>query len=116
MKTLKEDIEQGWVYPVSLLGEDIFIVVHDKEYPVISTWNAFDAIICTRVTDTITEWKEFVENNIHEFTVYNLKGGEVDLEKAYKEYNSNPECWTLDYENKFRRELCYQKKQKSLSL
>jgi hypothetical protein len=103
MKILNEDIELGWVYPTPLLGESIFIVVHDKEYSVISTWNAYDAIICTRVTSTITRWKEFVENNINEFRVYNLKGGEIDLEKAYKEYNSNPECWTIDYDNKFRR-------------
>jgi len=103
MKTLKDDIEQGWIYPIPLLGEDIFIVVRDKECAVISSWNAFDAIICTRVTDTTTEWKEFVENNIHEFAVYNLKGREVDLEKAYNIFNNDPECWTLDYENKFRR-------------
>jgi hypothetical protein len=103
MKTLKEDIEQGWVYPVSLLGESIFIVVYNKEHSVISTWNAYDAIICTRVTSTITRWKEFVINNIKEFRVYNLKGGEIDLEKAYNIYNSDPEYWTIDYENKFRR-------------
>ena len=103
MKIFKEDIDQGWIYPIPLLGEDIFIVAYDKEYSVNSTWNAFDAIMCTRVTDTTTEWKEFVENNIYEFTVYNLKGGEVDLEKAYNIYNSNPERWTIDYYNKFRR-------------